>query len=486
MQHERWRLSTELVLWHSIALAAICISVGALSYYMLLRPLERELPNQAKRFAETFSEEIRLALWNLDTDAVWEQLRRQYLNPSLLGIRVENQFRDGLAEWVSLETKDVPGMVVTQPVFWNDELIGNVHVSWSHKSIQLLREGLWPALLVITASGIVVQFILTWFLTRRFLRRPLYAIVQRMRNTASGDYDIAVPKGRHQEVYLLNKETSLMAYRIRERTEALQTEIAERQQIEAELVLHRKKLEELVLQRTQELALSNRSLRQEMEQRKIAQSTIIKVSTHEQQRIGQDLHDTLGQEIVGARYLLSSLERAMETAAPQYQDRLRQLATMLHDIMEHARMLAHGLMVVDLNDGGLAAALEAHAQKTAQLFAIKCRFRLNGPPFPELDEATSVQLYYIAQEAVSNAIRHGHAARIRIMLGWKRGVPCLQVSDNGNGFIRQNGGGTGLIIMRSRAESIGGSLTVWSRPGVGSCIRCCLERHTQSSPARNL
>jgi signal transduction histidine kinase len=472
MQNGRWRLSNELVLWHSIALAVTCLGVGALSYYLLLRPLERELPNQAKRFAEVFAEEISTDLWNLDTDGIWEQLRKQYLNPSLLGIRVENQFGDGLAEWVSEDERGTSDITVIQPIFRNDELIGNVHVSWSRKPLQVLRDGLWPALLGISAIGIAVQFILTWFLTQRFLRRPLHAIVQRMRNTARGDYDLRIQKGHHEEIYLLNREVSLMARKIRDNTEALKAEIAERQLIEAELVLHRQKLEELVLQRTTQLDQANRSLRQEMAQRKLAQSTIIKVSTHEQQRIGQDLHDTLGQEIVGARYLLASLERGMETVAPQYHERLRQLAAMLHDIMEHARMLAHGLMVVNLNDGGLAVALEAHAQKTAQLFSIKCRFRLNGPPHPDLDESTSVQLYFIAQEAVNNAIRHGNASRIRIMLGWRRGTACLQISDNGRGFINEDGTGTGLIIMRSRAESIGGSLTIWSRPGLGSCIRC--------------
>lgn len=474
MQHSRWRLSNELVLWHSVALAFVCLCVGLFSYHMLLRPLEAELPNQARQFATNFAMQVRTPIWNLNRDAVQEQLARQHLNPSLLGLRVENQFGDVLGEWTAPEAKHTPGIPASQPVYWNEELIGDVHVSWSRQAVLTLREGLWPAVLGITGGGIVVQFFLTWFLTQRFLRRPLYAVVRSMRNTARGRYDAVMPTARHQELYLLHKEANLMAERIRERTEALQSEIAERRQIEAELVRHRQDLEQLVFQRTRELDEANLSLRQEMEQRIIAQKAIIQVSTHEQQRIGQDLHDTLGQEIVGARYLLASLERAMEAAAPQYRDRLRELASMLHDIMEHARMLAHGLMVVDLDDGGLVVALEAHAQKTAQLFAIKCRFRQQEPPLPEPDPAASVQLYYIAQEAVSNAIRHGHASRIRIMLGWRKGRPCLQIVDNGEGFVRQNGGGTGLIIMRSRAESIGGSLTVWSRPGIGSCIRCCL------------
>jgi len=474
MQHGRWRLSNELILWHSVALATICLGVGLFSYYSLLRPLVAELPRQAERFAVDFAEEIRTDIWNLDSEGVRAQLRRQYLNPSLLGVRVENQFGEALAEWVSLEAGTTPEIIINKPVYRDRELIGQISISWSSQPIRMLREGLWPAILGITGGGILIQIILTWFLTQRFLRRPLYAVVRRMRNTARGHYDATPAMARHQEINLLNKEATLMAERIRERTESLEREISKRQEIASELIKHREKLELLVRQRTGELDQANRELRREMEQRKRAQRTIIQVSTHEQHRIGQDLHDTLGQEIVGARYLLSSLERAIGSAAPQYLDRLKQLATMLHDIMEHARMLAHGLMVVDLNDGGLAAALDNHAKKLADLFAIKCRFRLDDPAAEPFDQATAVQLYFIAQEAVNNAIRHGHASRVRIRLGRANGNAYLQVTDNGSGFILENGGGTGLIIMRSRAESIRGTLTVWSRPGIGSCIRCRL------------
>jgi signal transduction histidine kinase len=297
-----------------------------------------------------------------------------------------------------------------------------------------------------------------------------------MRNTARGIYNSKHATSRHQEIRLLHQEAQQMANRIRQRTEDLEKEIANRQQIAAELMQHRHNLAALVKVRTAELDQANQSLRQEMSQRKIAQKTIIQVSTHEQQRIGQDLHDTLGQEIVGARYLLSSIERSLESTAPHCKERLQQLNTMLHDIMEHARMLAHGLMVVDLNEGGLAVALESYARKTADLFGIRCRFRLQSEVLAEFDEATSVQLYHIAQEAVSNAIRHGRASRIRIALGFRGGIPCLRITDNGSGFSNPGTGGTGLLIMRSRAESIAGQLQVWSRPHLGSCIRCCLPQ----------
>ena len=104
----------------------------------------------------------------------------------------------------------------------------------------------------------------------------------------------------------------------------------------------------------------------------------------------------------------------------------------------------------------------------------------------KLDEATSVQLYYIAKEAVNNAIRHGHASRIRIALGFIHGKSCLRVTDNGVGFENPANGGTGLLIMRSRAESIAGNLTIFSRPGMGTCIRCCFCQNNWADLAETI
>jgi signal transduction histidine kinase len=437
-----------------------------------LYPLEQELPRQANYFADEIADRIRVPLWKLNSSEIQDILEEQHLNASLTAIMVVNQFDDVLGKWQSLLSNEVPVTTVTKPVYWKNELIGYVHVHWSLQPIQTLRKSLWPTILGITGAGIMVQFFLTLFLTRRFLRRPLEKVIRSMQNTAQGKYDLPLPTARHQEIRQLHEEANELANRIRERTQALKAEINKRLEIAAELMQHRNNLENLVYIRTQELNDANQLLRREMEQRKIAQKSIIRISTHEQQRIGQNLHDTLGQEIVGARYLLSSIERAMGGTTPEYRDRLQQLSTILRDVMEHARMLAHGLMVVDLKEGGLAAALENYTRKTASLFHVKCRFRLHPDALPALDQTTSVQLYYIAQEAVNNAIRHGQATRIRITLASRMGTPSLLITDNGTGFNDPNDGGTGLIIMRSRAESIGGTITVWSRLGTGSCILC--------------
>jgi signal transduction histidine kinase len=376
----------------------------------------------------------------------------------------------------------VTGINAVSPVYYREELIGRVHVVWSRQPISALRSGLWPEILAITVCGIVVQFLLVWILTRRFLRIPLNALVRSLHELARGGFDVAIPESRHRELHLLLVEAKRMAVRIKDRTERLQAEITERCRVESELIDHRQHLEELVRWRTQELDSANSALREEMEERKRAQNAIINISTHERQRIGQDLHDTLGQEIVGARYLLASLHRAIATAAPQYSERLVQLSAMLSDIMEHARMMAHGLMVVDLREGGLIEALKASVDKTARLFAVDCRFKQDTPSVPDVDAVAAVQLCYIAQEAFNNAKRHGHASKIRVRLGWRNDTPVMLVTDNGTGFYTGgNASGMGLTIMRNRAESVGLQLRVWSRPGLGTCI-CCSLINDQRGP----
>jgi len=476
MWRGRWRLSIELVVWHSLALMVLCLAIGIISHTLLLRPMRTRLPAEGRAFAAALAEQVREPLWYLDITTLQQLVDRQRLYPSVLGVRVENQFGDTLVAWVREEDRAASGLEVLDPVMYRDELIGRISVTWSLQPLLLLQSGLWPALLAVTIGGIVVQFLLTWWLIRRFLRDPLHLVVRSLRHVADGRFDVAMPEARHQELRVLLHEAHRMAARIQERSNALHTEIAERQRVAAELIRHKADLEALVAQRTQALAEANRSLRDEMDKRKQAQKAIIEVSTWEQQRIGQDLHDTLVQEIVGARYLFAALERSLAAHSPEYGDRTRQVSTILQEIMEHVRMLAHGMMVVDLREGGLAEALKQYAAKTEDIFPLSCRLMQAEAGFPELDGTTSVQLYYIAREAVNNAIRHGQASKIRIRLGRHGERPVMTVTDNGCGFdCNHEYSGMGLSIMRNRAESIGVAFTAWSRPGRGSCIRCVLD-----------
>jgi signal transduction histidine kinase len=148
-------------------------------------------------------------------------------------------------------------------------------------------------------------------------------------------------------------------------------------------------------------------------------------------------------------------------------------AEALRRAIDEARQLARGLSPVRLDSAGLQAALGELASTIEALFSISCRFRCRRPVHV-YDQDASIHVYRIAQEAVHNAITHGEANRISVSLSANGDSATLTVRDNGSGFrgSRSRGSGIGLEIMKHRARSIGGQLSVRSRPGSGTVVAC--------------
>jgi len=473
----RWRLSTELMLWYAIALAGIGAGIGAITYHQLLRPIEAALQANADMLADGLVHQLRKPLWVLDTASIQQAIERQALYPDLLAVRVETQFGDVLATWE--RATEAPPRIITATAHatYRGEPTGTVTVELSSGSIETLRQSIFPVVTGITLVGIGALFLLTILLLDRFVQVPLVSVASGLHRVSHGEYDVSLPPSRHIELQTLIHATRMTAIRIQERTEALNSEIQERTRAETELVEYRDHLEELIRQRTLALAEANRALRHEIEKRQKAQHAVIEAGTREQQRIGRDIHDTLGQHLVAARYMLTALERDLATETSPHATRTRQIADLLVEIMEQARSLAHGLMVVDLEEGGLPSALQQHADMVSRLFAIDCRLLPdNTNACATIDSGSAVQFVYIAREAINNAIRHGQASRIRLRLTGGSSGCTLLILDNGTGFDPDaiaGGDGMGLTIMRHRAESIGAGLRIRSRPGRGTAIRCC-------------
>ena len=151
----------------------------------------------------------------------------------------------------------------------------------------------------------------------------------------------------------------------------------------------------------------------------------------------------------------------------------KQIAQMVQRAMTQTRELARGLSPVRLEAEGLADALRELSAGTRKVFGCDCRFRCD-PPVLVPDHAVAIHLYRIAQEAVSNAIKHGQARRIEIGLTTKGHSVTLTVKDNGKGVPRKlpKRKGMGLRIMRYRAEVIGGALKVEPNPHGGTRVAC--------------
>jgi signal transduction histidine kinase len=215
------------------------------------------------------------------------------------------------------------------------------------------------------------------------------------------------------------------------------------------------------------LALLERSRRLEAE--------IISISDREQQRIGRDLHDGVCQYLAAIALSASMLKRELEKFESPYAERVDDLANAVRQVGHRTRELARGLSPVDRDEGGLESALEELAVTTGSLTGIACSF---AAPGEALVPATSrdVHLFRIAQEAVSNALKHSRAQRIVIALENGKEGCSLRISDNGTGFqpTLVSEGGMGLRTMRYRAQIIGGQFEILSDSSNGTSILCSI------------
>ncbi|MBV8967925.1 MAG: sensor histidine kinase [Verrucomicrobia bacterium] len=215
------------------------------------------------------------------------------------------------------------------------------------------------------------------------------------------------------------------------------------------------------------LALLERSRRLEAE--------IISISDREQQRIGRDLHDGVCQYLAAIALSASMLKRELGKLGSPYAERVGEVANAIRQVSNRTREIARGLSPVDRDEGGLESALEELAVTTSTLTGVACSFGAPGQALVP-SGARDVHLFRIAQEAVSNALKHSRAQRIVIALENGKDGCSLRVSDNGTGFHPTliSEGGMGLRTMRYRAQMIGAQFEILSDASNGTSILCSI------------
>ncbi len=236
-------------------------------------------------------------------------------------------------------------------------------------------------------------------------------------------------------------------------------------------------LEASVEHRTAAVQAACDELQRQMAQRKRLEQELLEVTEQERIRIGQDLHDNLGQQLTGIALLTRSLEETLkEKRVPQARD-ARKIEALVNQAISHTRELARHLTSVGLVRNDLPAALKGLASQVKTTFKLSCRFQCRGAlPLP-LQEAEARQLYNIAQEAVTNAIKHGRATRLQLRLLSRPDKVDLVIRNDGLPFApqpHQPGPGMGLRIMHYRASVIGAWLEIRPNRNGGTTIACSL------------
>lgn len=208
--------------------------------------------------------------------------------------------------------------------------------------------------------------------------------------------------------------------------------------------------------------------------RKQLEREILEVSDREQRRIGHDLHDGLCQHLAGIELMSQVLEKKLAPKNKDGASRASEIARHVRETIGQTRALARGLSPVTLESEGLASALHEHAVNVEKMFRVRCHFDYDSQVLVP-NHAMVSHLFRLAQEAISNAIKHGKASEISLHLKSDPGWIYLGVSDNGIGFSHgtaTKSSGMGLRIMKFRASMIGGTLTIERNAAGGTVVIC--------------
>lgn len=236
---------------------------------------------------------------------------------------------------------------------------------------------------------------------------------------------------------------------------------------------------------TEEGVLVSSAIR-DISERKRLEKTILEISETERRRIGQDLHDGLGQHLTGIAFMGKVLEERLAESSPADAAEAAKIVQLVNESIRMARDLARGLLPVVSEAHDLVSALEHWAAEVSELFHVGCHFECGDSVFVQ-DRVLADHLYRLAQEAVTNAIKHGRPASVTIGLAVVKGGGVLTIRDDGCGFDVGPGSesGLGLRIMDYRAKVINGSLSVQSSPNGGTVVRCMFPMADRMSEAQN-
>jgi PAS domain S-box-containing protein len=212
----------------------------------------------------------------------------------------------------------------------------------------------------------------------------------------------------------------------------------------------------------------------DISERQMLQREVMSISAAEQARIGQDLHDSLGQLLTGIALKSKSLANFLErNSFPGTGDATR-IADLANQAVVQARNLARNLLSADIDHGGICAWLEDFSLRVGLLYDVSCTFAY-VPENIEMDRVVAQEFYRIAHEAFMNAIKHGKASSVSISLHRMDHVTTLRVTDNGVGFSNaERTNGIGLRLMNYRAHSIGASLDIHDSGQGGTVVECVL------------
>jgi PAS domain S-box-containing protein len=214
-------------------------------------------------------------------------------------------------------------------------------------------------------------------------------------------------------------------------------------------------------------------------EKKFLEQAFLEAGEREQRRLGEELHDHLCQQLLGAAFGAQALFKELDRAASPSAERAEHLAQLINTSVVQARNMARGINPVEIDSAGLMSALQELALRAPGGVHIELRCE---PPVLVHSAEVALHVFRIAQEAVLNALRDARATRILIRLDAQQDEVTLQISDNGESCPESSDARIGIGIMKYRAQAIGGSLSFDSLSGGGTTVTCTFLNQPEQAP----
>lgn len=217
------------------------------------------------------------------------------------------------------------------------------------------------------------------------------------------------------------------------------------------------------------------ALVRDITERHLREKEILEISNREQLRLGQDLHDGLGQHLTGITFLTRALETKLNARGISEASEVGEIGKLVMQALSQTRNLARGLFPVELASG-MVQALKDLSTTAEKLFNITCRLEADDS-IPVHNRTVAHHLFRVAQEAINNSVKHGRATQVIMSLRNDGDIFTLTVRDNGLGLPDDaaQSKGLGLRIMSYRAQKIGGTLNVARDEAGGTVVTCSFK-----------
>lgn len=256
-------------------------------------------------------------------------------------------------------------------------------------------------------------------------------------------------------------------------------DITDRKEAEEELQQLNLQLENRVRQRTVELQSANGALLESRKRLQILSQRLVEVQEEERRALARELHDRVGQTLTALNLNLTIISNQLvDRSTPTVSGRLTDSIKLITEMIDIVRDVMSDLRPVVLDEYGLIAALKTYLSRFEARYNVHVEFREAGHTLPRLGDAMEMTILRIAQEALLNTARHAQAQNVSVALRLEKECIVLTIEDDGIGFPTDieasRPGPHGLLIMRERAEAVGGTLQITSVPAEGTTIEVSL------------